>query len=170
MTHDDDSLWERIKQTIIPLNRDDVLYPIKNSKIEKSFKSPKKINFLEELFLSPEKEVRQDPLTNIDRQTWRKIDKGQIKTQGKLDLHGMSLAQAHRTFINYIKTSIAQNKKCIIVVTGKGNREKGTGAIRRELPYWAQEPKIAPYIHSFSEPAKNPGRTVIILRRKKKVT
>ena len=159
----DDSLWERLKQSITPINRDDV------SIFEKAQKPLKKTHIkpLTPKSTSTIASKREHYIQIIDRVTQRKINKGKIKIDGKLDLHGMSVAQAHTAFNAYIRQAVSQGKKHIIIVTGKGNREKGTGVIRRELPHWAQQQDIAHYIHSLSEPAQNKGRYIIILKRKR---
>lgn len=164
----DDTLWDRIKQTIIPINRDDVL---PYQPLQKKAKKSKRIiqerasttpNFLESEI---SKKLRDIPFNDVDRKTQRKIDKGQKVVDGKLDLHGMTRAQAHKTFNAYILESVTQGRRCIVVVTGKGNAERGSGVIRRELPQWAENPKVSLYIHSLSEPIRNKGRYIILLRR-----
>lgn len=169
MSPNDDTLWERIKQTIIPINRDDVLPSVSTPMSRKKANKPKERFPQRKKIVPPisHDKKKTESFSAINRQTQRKIDKGQIKTDGKLDLHGLTVAQAHQTFIQYIKQAVSQNKKTIIVVTGKGSKERGTGVIRRELPYWIEDPKIACHIHGFSEPIRNQGRYLIILRRQK---
>lgn len=173
MASEDETLWERIKQTISPLNREDVLpdtvFPSINKKPKKTrYKKKESSRFAP----NTGKNISQTPprFAEIDRQTQRKWDKGTIKTDGKLDLHGRTVAQAHQDFRDYILQAVVTGKKHLIIVTGKGSKEKGTGKIRRELPFWAQEPEIAQHIHAFSEPVKNQGRYLISLRAKKNRT
>ncbi len=163
----DDNLWDQITQTITPLNRDDVLS--ETSQTEKPAKSvvkrrsPKKTS----LSKSAPKKPQISNLT-MDRKTWRQIDKGQLPVDGRLDLHGLTVAQAHALFRTYIKDCALAGKQCIIVITGKGDPKKGTGIIRRELPLWAEHKEIAPFIRALSKPSENQGRYILILKRSKK--
>ena len=167
----DDTLWERIKQTISPLNRDDVLKTEVLKQVRPNRKAqpkaPKPKSLVSRPPASPYQSTLKTPLpfSEIDRKTQRKIDKGAMPVDGKLDLHGLTVAQAHQQFNRYIRTSAAQGRRCIVVVTGKGDPTKGSGTIRRELPHWAQGSEVSHYIHSLSEPIKNKGRYIILLRR-----
>ena len=62
------------------------------------------------------------------------------KPSSILDLHGMTLAQAHRAF-QMFAAEAARNYKTAIVITGR------SGQIRREFPAWAS---LHPRIRSSS--------------------
>ena len=72
----------------------------------------------------------------------------------KIDLHGLTVDQAHQKLIEYF--SINYNKKNIfhIVVTGLGNKTNGeeffTGKIRRQFPFWLDTEKFQFMIKSYS--------------------
>ena len=72
----------------------------------------------------------------------------------KIDLHGLTVDQAHQKLIEYF--SINYNKKNLfhIVVTGLGNKTNGeeffTGKIRRQFPFWLDTEKFQFMIKSYS--------------------
>ena len=72
----------------------------------------------------------------------------------KIDLHGLTVDQAHQKLIEYF--SINYNKKNLfhIVVTGLGNKINGeeffTGKIRRQFPFWLDTEKFQFMIKSYS--------------------
>jgi DNA-nicking Smr family endonuclease len=55
-----------------------------------------------------------------------------------LDLHGMTLAEAHSSFLSFIDAVAASGLKTGLVITGRGDSARGTGAIRREFPSWCE--------------------------------
>lgn len=62
--------------------------------------------------------------------------------EAKLDLHGMTLAAAERAVTTFIADAAAQNRRVVLIVTGKGMRLEGGrvfgGRIRAEFPNWLE--------------------------------
>ena len=48
-----------------------------------------------------------------------KFERGLIRPEAKLDLHGYNRLEAEKTLRYFINTCINQEKRCILVVTGK---------------------------------------------------
>lgn len=105
----------------------------------------------------------------IDRKTADRVRKGEIRTEARLDLHGLNIDSARSALLQFIKTSYATEKRCVLVITGKG-RASGTGTIRREFPLWLEDSAIKPFILSVSPAQPKDGGTgafYIYLRKKK---
>jgi DNA-nicking Smr family endonuclease len=70
--------------------------------------------------------------------------------EGKLDLHGMTQAQAHEALSQFILKSHQAGKRCVLVITGKGGQNTGDeeergqtrGILRRRLPEWISHPAL----------------------------
>ncbi len=160
----DDDLWQRVIKTVKTLDRSDL-------GIDQGEKPPNpKIKPGVETLSTNNKKLVAPRHLNIDRNTWGQIDKGRLHIDHKIDLHGMTVNQAYKAFQHFIRDCIRKEYKCVIVVTGKGSKEKGTGKIRREFPHWIEAKEIAPFIHAFSEPSRNRGRYVLILRKAHKIS
>ena len=58
----------------------------------------------------------------------------------KIDLHGLTVDQAHQKLIEYFSINYKKKNLFHIVVTGLGNKTNGeeffTGKIRRQFPFW----------------------------------
>jgi DNA-nicking Smr family endonuclease len=82
---------------------------------------------------------------SFDREVDRALSKGRRKPEAKLDLHGMTLAAAERAVSVFLADSSEQNRRVVLVVTGKGQRlESGRvfgGRIRSEFPGWLERPE-----------------------------
>ena len=72
-------------------------------------KNPKKITTINNL--SPSREVN------------KKIKRGKIQIDKKIDLHGLSVDSAKQLFIQTVLSCYHNNKRCILFVTGKGARK-----------------------------------------------
>ena len=73
----------------------------------------------------------------FDREVDRELAKGKRTPEAKLDLHGMTLAAAERAVTAFIAESSEQNRRVVLIVTGKGLRLEGGrvfgGRIRAEF-------------------------------------
>jgi DNA-nicking Smr family endonuclease len=76
----------------------------------------------------------------FDRDVDRALSKGRRAPEAKLDLHGMTLVAAERAVAHFIASSSEQNRRVVLVVTGKGLRLEGGrvfgGRIRAEFLGW----------------------------------
>lgn len=77
----------------------------------------------------------------IDRRQALRLKRGQLPIEARLDLHGMTQAEAHRELASFVARNHAAGKRVLLVVTGKGTRE-GTGVLRAAAPRWLAEPAL----------------------------
>ena len=72
----------------------------------------------------------------------------------KIDLHGLTVYQAHQKLIEYFSINYKKKNLFHIVVTGLGNKTNGeeffTGKIRRQFPFWLDTEKFQFMIKSYS--------------------
>ena len=72
----------------------------------------------------------------------------------KIDLHGLTVDQAHQKLIEYFSINYKKKNLFHIVVTGLGNKTNGeeffTGKIRRQFPFWLDTEKFRFMIKSYS--------------------
>ena len=119
------------------------------------------------------------PNPGLDRRTAQRLREGRMEIDGRIDLHGMTLSQAHIAVISFIQRMVAAEKRCLLIITGKGDREppkdlpwfeQPRGQIRQVLPAWLAEADLAPFILSTS-PARpehgGSGACYVLLRRKR---
>ena len=115
--------------------------------------------------------VKQD--YQINKRMKSKLERGLIRPEIKLDLHGKTLSEAKMALSQFIKTSINNNIRCILVITGKKKTLSGSkGLIRENLPLWLKENELFNYIlfHCYATKKDgDDGARYILLRKKDKV-
>lgn len=81
----------------------------------------------------------------IDRRTARRIRRGALPIDARIDLHGLTREEAFRRLTRFIAESQAAGRRLVLVVTGKGRGADGiaSGVIRREAPHWLARPPNA---------------------------
>ena len=88
---------------------------------------------------------------NIDRRTSTKLKRGQLTVDGRIDLHGLTLDQAHAGLNAFLKGAYNRQARCVLVVTGKGRPGERTGKIRGELLHWLNQPALRPLVLAVTE-------------------
>jgi DNA-nicking Smr family endonuclease len=103
-----------------------------------------------------------------DRRTTVRLRRGQIRPEARLDLHGLTQAEAHAALASFIRRARAAGHRCVLVVTGKGSVATG-GVLRREVPRWLELPELSGAILGIA-PAQardgGSGALYVLLRRK----
>ena len=81
------------------------------------------------------------PLAPIDRRAKQRLARGVTEIGGRLDLHGLTQAEAHAVLSRFLHGAQARDVKVVLVITGKGGRE-GRGVLRRQVPLWLEGPEL----------------------------
>ena len=81
----------------------------------------------------------------LDGRTHARLRRGKLRPEGRIDLHGMTLAQAHPALTRFLLTAHADGKRLVLVITGKGkDRDDGgimpvrRGILRHQVPDWVR--------------------------------
>ena len=97
------------------------------------------------------------PGKGFDRSTETKLRRGQLPLEGRLDLHGKTQAEAYELLRRFIHSAVAQEKRTILVITGKGQRFEGI--LRQMVPQWLADPALAQYIVAVTPAQPKDGGT-----------
>ncbi|MGL5448573.1 MAG: Smr/MutS family protein [Rhabdaerophilum sp.] len=109
----------------------------------------------------PKKRVARPlpPLATLDRRARRDVARGLAVIDGRIDLHGMRQAEAHRTLIDFVYRAHQQGWKLGLVITGKGGgvdaRGEERGVLRRLVPHWLADPSMRAMVLGYE--AASPG-------------
>lgn len=79
---------------------------------------------------------------DLDRRTAERFRRGRMELDGRIDLHGMTQAQAHGALAAFVHRAWSQGRRCLLVITGKGGFT-GAGVLRHAVPRWLAEPVLA---------------------------
>ena len=109
-----------------------------------------------------------DRFAGIDRANAERLKRGMHSIEARLDLHGMTQAEAHGALCAFIAASRASGRRCVLVITGRGLGQSGPGVLKSSVPRWLEEPELRRQILAIA-PAQpqhgGPGATYLLLRR-----
>ncbi len=125
-TNADHHLWENLMQEIKPLvGRDQKAPPEPVSPHHLPIQKNSAFPGVERIkgSLPSLQHGRQQGITpGIDSSTLAKFRAGKMPIEGILDLHGMTQVFAHETLVRWLLRGYEHGKRCLLIVTGKGQR------------------------------------------------
>jgi len=107
-----------------------------------------------------------DRFAGVDRATAERLKRGRMRTEARLDLHGMTQAEAHRALAGFVERSRAAGRRCLLVITGHGRM--GGGILKAAVPRWLAEPDLRHHVLAIApaQPeAGGSGALYVLLRR-----
>jgi DNA-nicking Smr family endonuclease len=109
-----------------------------------------------------------DRFSGIDRANAERLKRGLHPIEGRLDLHGLTQAEAHRALAGFIHKSRDACRRCVLVITGRGFGPTGPGILKLAVPRWLEEAGLRRYILAIA-PAQprdgGAGALYLLLRR-----
>jgi DNA-nicking Smr family endonuclease len=113
----------------------------------------------------------------LDRGTARKLERGDLAVEARLDLHGMRQREAHAALRRFLKSAQGKGYRHVLVITGKGAEpdmrrsfyeEDARGVLRQAVPHWLAAPDLAHVVVSFSAaPRRLGGEGALYVRLRK---
>lgn len=101
---------------------------------------------------------RTAPPVAMDRKAFERLRRGKLTPEAKIDLHGMTLDQAHGALTAFILRAHGQGRRLVLVVTGKGKRRDDDGPIpvrqgvlRHNVPHWLRMAPLGPLVLQIAE-------------------
>ncbi|KJZ19423.1 Smr/MutS family protein [Loktanella sp. S4079] len=85
----------------------------------------------------------------MDHKSFGKMKRGKLVPEARIDLHGMTMNEAHPELVAFILGSQAVGRRLVLVITGKGkDRDDGgpiptrQGILRHQVPQWLALPPL----------------------------
>ena len=102
------------------------------------------------------------PLAPLGRRMKQRLSRGTSEIDGRIDLHGLTQAQAHAVLWRFLHQAQARDAKVVLVITGKGARPGGDphaerGVLKRAVPLWLEGPELRPLVVGFESAAIGHG-------------
>jgi DNA-nicking Smr family endonuclease len=91
------------------------------------------------------------PLAPLGRRMRQKLARGSEAIDARIDLHGMTQADAHVALAHFLRRAQNGGARVVLVITGKGAREGDSerGVLRRQVPLWLESAALRPLIVGF---------------------
>ena len=109
--------------------------------------------------------MREREKAGIDSRTRRRLFRGDVPIDRRLDLHGHTAARAEIKLQRFIEDSYYAGCRCVLVITGKG-----TGVLKGYVPGWLKEAPLSGLVLALAEarPADGgSGAFYVLLRRRR---
>lgn len=111
----------------------------------------------------------------LDKRKAQRLKRGRLPIEDRLDLHGLTQAQAHRALRGFVLRCHGDGKRCVLIITGKGviretQGEKHAGVLRGMLPHWLNEGPLRPCVLALQEAQPRDGGSgafYLLLRRQR---
>lgn len=169
-------LWTTVASTVDPLRRKGLLkfasvplpMPVAEPPPEPVSKAPPRRKPPQKPFLPP----YQAPLPSaslpekaVDPTIHRKVSRGRIEIDGRIDLHGMTQDEARGALHRFIHARFSRGDRTVLVITGKGAKTDNDyvaamtqrGVLRTMLPIWLSEPSLSSMISGWSIASRGHG-------------
>ena len=110
-------------------------------------------------------DLRQGERAGIDGRTQKRLFRGEVLVDKRVDLHGLTTVNAESNLEQFIKIASYDGCRCVLVITGKG-----AGVLRRHVPNWLKQPPLAPHVLALAEarPKDGGGGALYVLLRRKR--
>jgi DNA-nicking Smr family endonuclease len=99
----------------------------------------------------------------------RRLRRGALPIDARLDLHGMSVQQARAQLELFLRTMRSRGERCVLVIHGKGEHSPhGAGALRGEISAWLSQSAASEHVAGFATARGDDGgegAVYVLLRR-----
>lgn len=94
----------------------------------------------------------------MDAKAYGKMTRGKLVPEARIDLHGLTLGEAHPDLIRFILNASSQGMRLVLVITGKGKIKddwgpipQRMGALRHAVPQWLRLPPLGHVVLQVAE-------------------
>ena len=106
---------------------------------------------------APKPKIESPPvLAPLGRRARQRVARGRDPIDGRLDLHGLTQAEAHDALLNFLHTAQTRGAKLVMVITGKGRSGQG-GVLKRQVPLWLVLPPFRALVVGYDEAHQRHG-------------
>ncbi|NJS40538.1 MAG: DNA mismatch repair protein MutS [Rhodobacteraceae bacterium] len=159
---EEEDLWRSVARTARPLHDHPIFHkaveappvdpaPLTHAKPRlPAFTLGEKVRATERHDLAPSlpQALGQAPL-QMDAKTHGRMTRGKLAPEARIDLHGLTLAEAHPELIRFILNAHGAGLRLVLVITGKG--KEGQGILRRNFLLWLESPPARRLVSGYAE-------------------
>lgn len=96
-------------------------------------------------------------LNPIERPVTRKIARGRLPLEARIDLHGLMQAEAHDLLRAFLLRAHERGLRHVLVITGKGSSRGSEGVLKRAVPQWLGTPDFRFLVSGYETAARGHG-------------
>ncbi|MFM9865757.1 MAG: Smr/MutS family protein [Micropepsaceae bacterium] len=178
LREDERELWDHVTRDVRRGRARVPKVSAKPAPVAKPFAKPKTVDVpVRAVAALPAK--RPVPPFGVDGATAERLRRGKIEPDAKIDLHGMTQAQAHARLATFVRRGHEIGNRCVLVITGKGSplalddggvmpQRSKAGVLRTLVPLWLEELRaIVTGVQAAHQKHGGGGAFYVYLRRKR---
>lgn len=96
-----------------------------------------------------ERAVPKAPAPPADRGAEKRVRRGKLEIDAKLDLHGYTQDGAYQALATFLQSAQRRGALVALVVTGVGRT--GEGVLRKRLPDWLAARELKPLVSGYAQ-------------------
>lgn len=103
--------------------------------------------------------------SGLPSQRFKDLKYGRIYWEARLDLHGLKSETARDSLCHFIQTQAEQNKRCLLIIHGKGGHEGAPPIIKNLVNRWLPQMDEVLAYHSALPKDGGDGAVYVLLKR-----
>ncbi len=140
---DDHAVWHRVARTVTPRPGKTIPSPPEGApKPKPASAAPKR------RAAAPSKPDPVSPPEPADVSGEKRIRRGRISPEARIDLHGYTQDEAQMALEDFLARSRARGLRVVLVITGKGRL--GEGVIRARFTDWLGSPALSQHASGYA--------------------
>jgi DNA-nicking Smr family endonuclease len=109
--------------------------------------------------------LAQEPV-RMDRNLHRTMMRGKLEPEARIDLHGMTVTEAHQALMGFMLGAHARGLRLVLVITGKGRKKAPdvaapmparAGILKHEVPMWLRAAPLGGLVLELRESHRSHG-------------
>lgn len=162
---DEEELWRAVARTAQPLHAPSFRKKAEDAVEPKVVTTPRHAAFprvpafkLGEKAKLARTTSNYTPPLQMDAKAFGKMTRGKLTPEARIDLHGMTLSEAHPELNRFILNAQAGGLRLVLVITGKGKPggdhgpiPQRAGVLRHQVPHWLRQAPLGPAILQVTE-------------------
>ena len=93
----------------------------------------------------------------IEKPVIRKLARGRLPIDARIDLHGLTRAEAHNLLFGFLARAHERGLRHVLVITGKGASRGSEGVLKRQVPEWLAKPEFRFLVSGYEDAARSHG-------------
>ena len=157
LSDDERALWETVTRAVAPLRRRKAAKAketVEVIEVAAALAAKPARNAARSLPAAPIQRPGPPPLAPLGRRMRQKLARGSQDIDARIDLHGMTQADAHVALAHFLRRAQHNGARVVLVITGKGARPGADphaerGVLKRQVPLWLEGAELRSLVIGF---------------------
>jgi len=114
-------------------------------------------------------EYMEGTACNVPHETAKKLNRGDFSIQDHIDLHGYAVSEAYNAMDDFLKNSILNGMRAVLIVHGRGLSSPGAPVLKNNIIKWLTSGKWRKWVLAYTSARRcdgGTGATYVLLRNR----